>query len=223
MKASDNEFPSVLFDEQATKPTTPATGFWRAYAKADGLYIVDDAGVETGPLGTGGGSTGMTKLDQANVSGSAGAVQFSSISQGHRDLLITGLIQTATFTMRVGTSGTLDTGSNYEYGGEQFRTGTEFDEAAQAQTTLKFARNVPSGSDERANYASPLHLIIPGYTNTTFYKMIWAQSAHFGFSATDNMRINVQVGTWRNSSSPIDIIEFTSLNVGSEITLYGLG
>ena len=56
-KGSDNEFPSVLLDEQASAPTTPATGFWRVYAKSDGLYIVDDAGTETGPFGTGGGSS----------------------------------------------------------------------------------------------------------------------------------------------------------------------
>lgn len=49
-KASDNEFPSVLFGELASKPTTPAAGKWRVYAKADGLYYVDDAGTETGPL-----------------------------------------------------------------------------------------------------------------------------------------------------------------------------
>lgn len=56
-KASDNEFPSVLFDEQAGDPSTPASGFWRAYMKSDGLYVIDDAGSVTGPLGTGGGGT----------------------------------------------------------------------------------------------------------------------------------------------------------------------
>jgi hypothetical protein len=55
VKASDNEFPSVLLDEQASAPTTPASGFWRLYAKSTGLFIVDDAGGETGPFGTGGG------------------------------------------------------------------------------------------------------------------------------------------------------------------------
>jgi hypothetical protein len=51
---SDNPFPSVLLDEQASAPTTPPTGFWRVYAKSDGLYVVDDAGAEMGPFGTGG-------------------------------------------------------------------------------------------------------------------------------------------------------------------------
>jgi hypothetical protein len=64
-KASDNQFPSVLFDEQATKPTTPPTGFWRVYAKADGLYIVDDAGTETGPFGTGGGGSSIAESAKA--------------------------------------------------------------------------------------------------------------------------------------------------------------
>lgn len=55
-KASDNEFPSVLFDEQGSTPTTPATGFWRLYTKSDGLYIVDDAGATTGPFISSAGS-----------------------------------------------------------------------------------------------------------------------------------------------------------------------
>lgn len=44
------------FIERASAPTTPGTGKWRVYAKSGGIYIVDDAGTETGPLGTGGGS-----------------------------------------------------------------------------------------------------------------------------------------------------------------------
>lgn len=44
------------WDEQGGAPSTPATDKWKAYFKADGLYVMDDAGVETGPLGI----TGVT-------------------------------------------------------------------------------------------------------------------------------------------------------------------
>lgn len=54
-RASNNEFSSILFDEQASDVSTPATGFWRAFFKSDGLYVIDDAGVVSGPLGAGGG------------------------------------------------------------------------------------------------------------------------------------------------------------------------
>ena len=46
-KGSENPFPSVLFAEGSV-PATPATGFWRAYFKTTGLYVIDDAGTEYG-------------------------------------------------------------------------------------------------------------------------------------------------------------------------------
>lgn len=46
----NNESPSLLFEEQGSDPATPAAGFWRAFFKAGGIYIIDDAGVVTGPL-----------------------------------------------------------------------------------------------------------------------------------------------------------------------------
>lgn len=81
-KASDNEFPSVLLDEQASAPTTPATGFWRVYAKSDGLYIVDDAGTETGPLSTGGGGGG-SGADTITIPMAAWDASIGSIGAGN--------------------------------------------------------------------------------------------------------------------------------------------
>lgn len=74
-RASDNEFPSVLFDEQASDPATPASGFWRAYMKSDGMYVIDDAGATTGPFGGGGGG-GFTQelVGTTTVGGTAETV-----------------------------------------------------------------------------------------------------------------------------------------------------
>jgi hypothetical protein len=38
------------WDEQGSNPSTPAANKWKLYFKADGLYLIDDAGVVTGPL-----------------------------------------------------------------------------------------------------------------------------------------------------------------------------
>lgn len=38
------------WDEQASAPATPASGKWKLYFKSNGLYFIDDAGVEVGPL-----------------------------------------------------------------------------------------------------------------------------------------------------------------------------
>jgi len=41
---------SLRFDELGAAPSTPASGKWKAYFKSTGLFVVDDAGVEYGPL-----------------------------------------------------------------------------------------------------------------------------------------------------------------------------
>lgn len=57
----------LIMQEEASAPSTPASGKWVAYFKASGLYVKDDAGNEYGPLGssnvlltTGGTSTAYT-------------------------------------------------------------------------------------------------------------------------------------------------------------------
>lgn len=55
-KISDVDITSLLFQE-GSAPSTPASTKWRLYAKTDGVYYKDDAGVETGPLAASSGST----------------------------------------------------------------------------------------------------------------------------------------------------------------------
>lgn len=42
-KASDNPFPSVLFDE-GSAPATPSAGTKRVFSTADGVYVIDSTG-----------------------------------------------------------------------------------------------------------------------------------------------------------------------------------
>ena len=53
-KLIDNNTDALQFAELGAAPTTPATGKWRVYTKSTGLFVVDDAGAETGPFGVGG-------------------------------------------------------------------------------------------------------------------------------------------------------------------------
>jgi hypothetical protein len=46
---------ALYADEMAAKPTQPVASNWALYFKAAGLFVEDDAGAETGPLGVGGG------------------------------------------------------------------------------------------------------------------------------------------------------------------------
>ncbi len=56
MKIEDNESPHLIFKEQASKPSTPASGDNALYFKTDGkLYREDDTGTEA-EIGAGAGS-----------------------------------------------------------------------------------------------------------------------------------------------------------------------
>lgn len=63
---TDDDHPQYLlksglreWDEQGSDPATPASGKWKLYFKSDGLYLIDDAGIVLGPLGTGSGTGSM--------------------------------------------------------------------------------------------------------------------------------------------------------------------
>lgn len=43
---------AITATEQGSAPTTPPTGKWRLYFKSTGLYLIDDAGIEYGPVST---------------------------------------------------------------------------------------------------------------------------------------------------------------------------
>mgnify|MGYP006921390673 FL=1 len=40
----------LIMQEEASDPTAPGSGKWSVYPKADGVYIIDDAGTVVGPL-----------------------------------------------------------------------------------------------------------------------------------------------------------------------------
>lgn len=103
MKAEDNEFPSVLFAEQAAAPTTPGAGLWRAFFKSDGLYVVDDAGTVTGPFGTGGGgsATFLGCKVHASTAISLTTATLTSLNFDTEDYDVSGMHSTSSNTNRI--------------------------------------------------------------------------------------------------------------------------
>lgn len=106
MAAIDNAAITVIkFDELASAPSTPASGDWKVYTKAAGLFIIDDAGVELGPLGvvTNGNRTGVispstliANQDDWNPSSLATAAVIRLSTDAARDL--TGIVAQAAST-----------------------------------------------------------------------------------------------------------------------------
>lgn len=64
--ASDNQFPKIIFDGQASTPSNPPSGYYKLYFKDDGnMYKLNSAGTETAFNAAGAGlvSTLMFTID----------------------------------------------------------------------------------------------------------------------------------------------------------------
>jgi hypothetical protein len=86
-----NVINSFILQQQGSAPTTPPSGKWRLYTKADGLYTVDDAGTEVGPLTGAGSSVGfanpMTALGDIIYGGASGSA--SALARGSTGQVLT--------------------------------------------------------------------------------------------------------------------------------------
>lgn len=82
-KASNNEFPSVLFTDGTADPSTPSANTARIFVKDDsgaGLYLIDDAGTVTGPFVDASAASGATAL--------AGLDDVGTATPSNDDLLV---------------------------------------------------------------------------------------------------------------------------------------
>lgn len=85
VKMDDNQSDYLTFDEQASDPSTPTTGLWRQFFKADGMYTVDDAGDVRGPLS--GGLIASVGLEAASSTSQSTSASFVAIT-GLSDLVV---------------------------------------------------------------------------------------------------------------------------------------
>jgi hypothetical protein len=80
----------VNFEDQGSNPATPAAGHTIAFTKSDGLYVKDDAGAITGPLGTGGGAVATDAIWDAkgDLAAGTGANTAAKLTAGSNDTIL---------------------------------------------------------------------------------------------------------------------------------------
>lgn len=228
----DIEIPSLLLAEQGSAPTTPASGFGRMYAKADGLYFVGDDGVEVGPLGAAGSGGGdLTEIETVSLASAAATISFSSIPSSYKDLVLVGELRTTRpsandddIGVRLG-NGTVDSGSNYNWGlSTRYHDGSVYADELGGGTSARVIRAVCGNSP--AGYRSSVEITIRQYADSTRYRRIDGRSG--GQILASTYTINDGTGMWLNTASVVDIVTLFPVTgpnfaAGSVVTLYGRG
>jgi hypothetical protein len=156
-----------------------------------------------------------------NGTGSSNTITFSSIStSAYTDLILiinatTTTASAGSVTTRVGTSGTIDTGSNYS-GNTQYGNGS-----TTAVSSVTNATAMPLSSINWASTTSPFQAEVHymSYRNTSWFKTILVKSGNEGTGT------GLMVNTWRNLNTinTLSIIHSASnWSTTSTFSLYGI-
>jgi hypothetical protein len=148
-------------------------------------------------------------------------IDFTSIPSTYTDLVVVGLLKTATATgnatyMRFNG----DTGSNY--------SATDLSGTGTATVTTRFANQtwirLNYYSDPNTSLFTPFLLNIMNYSNTTSHKNTISNFARA--DSAGQIGFDYMAGLWRSSAQINQITVFiensTNLAAGSSITLYGV-
>ena len=115
---------AVILQEKVSTPSTPATGKWKIYPRADGIYTIDDNGVETRLINA--YSSTEYKPDQLWTRKSGD----NSVIQSPNDLIITigdnTYFLSSQIELDVDTSGDWDTTEGTDYSVAANRAGLDF-------------------------------------------------------------------------------------------------
>ena len=211
------EIDSIRLTEQESAPA-PDGGYSHIFAKADGLYIVDDDDVVTGPLG------GRVLIETVSPSGT-GTVTFSDIVSTFTSLELE-VMGRSTKTGSGGEGIKIyfngdSTDANYRRG--QTRAfGTTLDRVQGDDSVMGFI----SANDAPANSCGTVNAKILDYSNTTFYKQL-RSVANLRSDNSSLYEVTHKFSVeWESTSaiSSISVILKDSGNfvAGSKLRLYGL-
>jgi hypothetical protein len=228
VKASDNDYPSILLTEQGSAPTSPAASHQRMYIRtSDHTLVTVNSSGTVAAVGAGGGGA-MTRLDEKIASGGATAsFDFTSISAAYRDLEIRFMLRGlgAANEVSLQLRFNADSGSNYSTQ-RHFATDTAVSQDSfNAQTAMVGLVACP-GSTGTTGKAAAGVMLVPRYAGTTFHKMLSVRATGWSSnSSTTFARAVSNVGQWASTAAINQVtLSFSSGNIadGSVATLYGI-
>ena len=174
----------------------------------------------------------MVLISAQVVTSAVADIDFTSIPNGFRDLVVEAKVRSNrasqlrdNVSLRVGTGGSIDTGSTNYRAHVITRTNATFAVDTNSTGTLyvKVAENACPAATADADVWGALSMTIFDYADATYWRAIEsAGAAHLSSTAMYRDDVN---GHWKNKAGAIDCLRLTTLNgqfiVGSSFRLYG--
>lgn len=192
-----------------------------------GLSVTDNgAGAVTiDAAGGGGAAAGSMELIATAELAADGTITIDSIPNTYDHLRIVGLLRSTNaatadgVNVQVGTGGTVDTGSNYDWRFDREGPSGPGPQGNNADTKWQVGDSIPA-ANMGAGFFGTAIIDITGYAGGSFKPASWRTSY-------SEVYYSIGGGTWE-STDPIDTIKVTAENVsnlaaGSKVWVYGIG
>ena len=129
-----------------------------------------------------------------------------------------------TGALQVGSSNTIDTGSNYN-SRYMYSDGSTVGSGVQAGTDIRYSLDVMAASTDTGARSTNI-IDIMGYSKANNFKTMLIRTNTIQTATGTNM-LRESVAQWRNSTAAINTIKFTNIDgtniyAGSTITIYGI-
>jgi hypothetical protein len=129
-----------------------------------------------------------------------------------------------TGALQVGSSNTIDTGSNYN-SRYMYSDGSTVGSGQQAGTDIRYSLDVMAASTDTGARSTNI-IDIMGYSKANNFKTMLIRTNTVQTATATNM-LRESVAQWRNSTAAINTIKFTNIDgtniyAGSTITIYGI-
>jgi hypothetical protein len=191
-------------------------------ADTDKLYITTDGGTTWTQVYP---HTGVVKIAENLLVGTAASIVFSSIPATYRGLMLQVVLRgdTAATSTEALMRFNGDTGANYDY--QRLNAGITTVNASEALNSTSIGIGDMAASTATAGAPGISTVMIPFYAGTTFWKM---STSHDGVStgtATGSLQVKPWAGRWRNTAAINSITILPAAGnwiAGSSAVLYGL-
>lgn len=209
--------------QEISTPGNPIAGRRRLYAKTDGWYDLDNAGIEL-PVGC-----WLPITTPVELTAPVASVTFAAIPQHFRSLLLANQVRTdvAGEADNVLARFNGDAGANYDYV-HLYGRGNNTRTSVGGIAVTSIALSLCEGANSRANVFSPSLSYLSGYTSASAEKIVNScpNSIYGNRDANTDFYVWVSGGAWRSINAITSITYLPSLGAnfvaGSIFQVYGL-
>lgn len=198
-----------------------------AITTGSAITITDERSFLVSPLSQSISANAWILIEEKTIAGTETSIDFNDIPQDYKQLIIVGVLRHSNASVNVDLGMTFNGDSGANYDNQNFRGANATTSAGAATGDNEIDLNVIPAASGIANHVGIIHIEIPFYSDTTFFKTSNASIGSIPNTTIADFDIGGESGLWQSSNAITDISLFSPSNpatafASGKIALYGV-